>query len=113
MIESTVVANANINLEIDEIIRLSKEVMTETEKCKNIQLFIDKDPNNCIKQYDQGKNALHLACEYGLVHVVQILIKHQWPLNDKDDLGNTALHIAVAAEISHNDDIQKELHVSL
>lgn len=87
--------------------------ITDIEKCENIQWLFYQNPKCRNANYQRGKNAVHLACEYSLVQVVQLLISYQWPLNEKDDYGNTALHIAASIPLSHNPFNRTELYDSL
>lgn len=79
---------------------LISSINTEEEKCKYLELYIQKFPDEKYKTYQHGKNALHIASELGLISVAQLLLNLQWPLNAQDDYRNAALHYAAINSIS-------------
>lgn len=49
----------------------------------------------CCGCWEGKERALHYACKYGWVHIVQIFVSKELPLNDQNQSGDTALHMAV------------------
>ncbi|GFY84998.1 hypothetical protein Acr_03g0017720 [Actinidia rufa] len=53
---------------------------------------------------DRGQNILHIAIEYEKVNVISCILKRQWIgnlLNQKDNEGNTPLHMLAASTCFH------------
>ncbi|PSS33808.1 Protein ACCELERATED CELL DEATH like [Actinidia chinensis var. chinensis] len=53
---------------------------------------------------DRGQNILHIAIEYEKVNVISCILKRQWIgnlLNQKDNEGNTPLHMLAASSCFH------------
>ncbi len=59
-------------------------------------------PHVKFEKDGEGKNGLHLSSERNLIDILRFLLEHSFPLEEKDESGNTALFLAAEADATES-----------